>query len=279
MKSHNQRMINSFQACGYAGLTAAVAFALALVGYQSLSYLIMIAIILTSVLTFLILAVWTEFRTGKPRLIYYRYVLAVLGVVAALLFSLRYPLLPYLDVTILSVGLFVVFGRIGCLLAGCCNGRPHKWGVTYSKQNAAPNFPDDLVGVPLFPIQAVESVWVLGVVVAGVAQIIGGDPSGSALSTYMVTYAMGRFCFEFFRADNGRHYFCGVSEAQWTSLLTTAAVVIAEQYQLLPASSWHPLALACLAIAILPITVASALGTSVAVRGQTKATQIEVIDA
>jgi prolipoprotein diacylglyceryltransferase len=262
LKDKDERMFNSFQACGYIGLAFAIGLAMALVWHQGLSYWIMITIILTAVLTFLALAAWSEFRTGKPRLIYYRYLLAALGWVAALLFALGYPLLPYLDVTILGIGLFVVCGRIGCLMVGCCHGRPHGWGVTYSKESATADFPEHLVGVRLFPVQAVESFWVLAIVLAGVVQVIGGQPSGSALSSYVVAYGLGRFGFEFLRGDHLRHYFCGVSEAQWTSLITTAAVVTAEQYGALPARSWHPLVSACMVTAILIVTVARAVSDS-----------------
>ena len=258
LKDQDERMFNSFQACGYIGLAAALALVMALVRHQGLSYWIMITIILTAVLTFLVLAAWSEFRTGKPRLIYYRYLLAALGSVAALLFALGYPLLPYLDVTILGIGLFVVCGRIGCLMVGCCHGRPHGWGVTYSKESATADFPEQLVGVRLFPVQAVESFWVLAIVLTGVVQVIGGQPSGSALSGYVVAYGLGRFGFEFLRGDARRRYFRDLSEAQWTSLLISASVVMAEWFRALPASSWHSLAVACLVIAILLVNVAHA---------------------
>ena len=226
MKANGSK--NWFQACGYVGLASATVLAMALVRHQDLSYWLMIAIILTAVLTFMGLSVWSEFRTGRPRLIYYRYLLVVMGSVAALLFSLGYPLLPYLDITILGVGLFVACGRIGCLLIGCCHGRQYKWGVRYHKGRAAPDFPDHLFGIRLFPIQAVESVWVFAVVLMGAMQVIGGRPSGSALSTYIVAYALGRFCFEFLRGDTRRHYFRGFSEAQWTSLLCLLCFFVAE---------------------------------------------------
>jgi hypothetical protein len=232
-------MFNWFQACGYVGLAFAITLAMALVRHQGLSYWIMITIILTAVLTFLGLSVWSEFRTGRPRLIYYRYLLTVMGLVSALLFTLRYPLLPYLDITILGVGLFAAFGRIGCLMIGCCHGRQCKWGVRYDKGRTAPDFPEHLFGIRLFPIQAVESFWVFAVVLMGAMQVIGGRPSGSALSTYIVAYALGRFCFEFLRGDTRRHYFRGFSEAQWTSLLLMAVVATAEWNGALPANSWQ----------------------------------------
>ena len=69
--------------------------------------------------------------TGEERIIYYRHEIAVMVVAALLLWLLRQPLLPYLDVTILGIGMFLTCGRMGCFMVGCCHGRPHDWGVCY----------------------------------------------------------------------------------------------------------------------------------------------------
>jgi prolipoprotein diacylglyceryltransferase len=230
----NRRSLNAFQACGFAGVTLASGLALSLAWYLGLSYWVVIAVILTAVLTFLSLTVLVQACTGQPRLTYYRYFVITLGVLAALLLLLGQPLLPYLDIAVLGIGLFVACGRIGCYLIGCCHGRPHKWGVRYRKENAARDFPEDLVGIRLFPVQAMESIWVLGVVVFGTSEMIAGRPAGLALSTYVVMYALGRFCFEFLRGDRRRHYLFGVSEAQWTSVLMTLVIAVAEWYGALP---------------------------------------------
>ena len=254
--------VNRFQACGYVGLASAIALTVSLVWYLRLSYWIVTLVILTTILTFLTLTVLTEVCTGKPRLVYYRCFLAAMGSVATLVLSLGHPLLPYLDVAVVGIGLFVACGRMGCLLVGCCHGRPFKWGVRYREADAAPDFPEHLTGIPLFPVQAVESCWVLVVVLIGVAQIINGQPSGSALSTYIVGYGVGRFCFEFLRGDVRRRYLRGISEAQWTSVLMTSAVVTAEWYGALSVNSWHSLAAACLVIATLIINMTHAASDS-----------------
>src|SRR5439155_22019386 len=86
---------------------------------------------------------------------------------ALLLWLLGQPLLPYLDLTILGIGMFLACGRVGCLMVGCCHGRPHSWGVRYKQEHADAGFAPYYVGVRLFPIQAVESLWVLSIVIVG----------------------------------------------------------------------------------------------------------------
>ena len=59
----------------------------------------------------------------------------MIAVATVLLSLLDAPVLSYLDVTVLSLGLFLAWGRLGCLMAGCCHGRPQNWGVRYKGRN------------------------------------------------------------------------------------------------------------------------------------------------
>jgi hypothetical protein len=156
-----------------------------------------------------------------------------------LVWVLGQPVLPYLDLTILGIGLFLVFGRIGCLMVGCCHGRPHRWGVCYRQEHADAGFPQYYVGVRLFPIQALESLFVFSVIALASWLVLTDHPPGEALAWYVVTYGVARFFFEFARGDTGRPELFGFSEAQWTSLLVVTAGVIAEFYGLMPLHPWH----------------------------------------
>lgn len=62
-------------------------------------------------------------------------------------------LLSYLDLALPSVALAQGFGRIGCLLAGCCYGREtdSAFAITFHNSAYAPN------GVPLIPTQIISS--------------------------------------------------------------------------------------------------------------------------
>lgn len=234
-----KRKISPFHACGIGGTVLAAAVAIALAEHKNLSLPMIVTIIIGSIVTFLSLVLINKIITGEERIIYYHHEIGVMSVTTLLLWVLRQPLLPYLDVTILGIGTFLVCGRIGCLVAGCCHGRPCGWGVQYGEEHAAAGFPSYLVGVRLFPIQAVESVWVLCTVIVGVFFVWNGTPPGTALAWYLITYDLGRFMFEFARGDAGRSYSLGYSQPQWLSLLLTGGIVWAEAAGVLPLHRWH----------------------------------------
>src|SRR5262249_39131819 len=142
----------AFQICGYTGLGLAILLAMSLARYPGLSPLIMALIVATAVPTFLGLVMATKIITGEERIIYYHHEIAVMLAAAALLWVASQPMLPYLDITILGIGAFLACGRIGCLMVGCCHGRPSRWGIRYTPDHAAAGFTDYYVGVVLSPI-------------------------------------------------------------------------------------------------------------------------------
>jgi len=252
----------AFKLCGYIGLTFAVLLAMSLIIYQHLSPLIMIAIILAAVATFFGLAMLTKIITGEEQLIYYHHEIAVMLVTSGLLLLLHQPVLPYLDVTILGIGAFLACGRVGCLMVGCCHGRPHRWGVCYREEHAAAGFTPYYVGVRLFPIQGVESLWAFCIVSVGCGFILSGSPAGTVLTWYVVAYDSARFCFEFARGDPERHYLWGFSEAQWISLGLMIVVSGAELAGVLPLSIWHLGATGCVMLAMVIVTLLRRLRNS-----------------
>jgi len=241
--------------CGCIGFVLAVLLTLLLVMRLDLSSWILAAIMLAAVLTFFGLVMATKIITGEERIIYYHHEIAVMAVAALLLWLARQPVLPYLDVTILGIGSFLVCGRVGCFMVGCCHGQPHRWGVCYRAEHAKAGFTPYFVGVRLFPVQAVESLWVLCIVVAGAGFVLSGSPPGTALAWYVVTYDLGRFCFEFMRGDAERPYLWGFSQPQWISILLMCFVVWAELSGLLPLHPWHIGATVCLAVTMIVISL------------------------
>ena len=223
-----RRPVCSFHLCGGVGLALAVALGMTLATHLGLSPRVLGVLVTTSFATFVALALVTKVVTGEERLIYYHHEIAILLTSALTLHLLDLPILPYLDVVILGVGLFLACGRVGCLMVGCCHGRPHPWGVTYRAKHAEAGFPQHLVGVRLFPVQALEALFVFATVAAGSLLVWSGRPPGEALAIYVFAYGGARFVFEFVRGDADRPYLLGFSEAQWTSLaLMTASVVAA----------------------------------------------------
>lgn len=136
------------------------------------------------------------------------------------------------------------------------------WGVCYGKEHVAAGFASHFAGVRLFPIQAVEAIWVLGIVAVGSSLVLGGGAPGTALAWYVVMYGLGRFCLEFIRGDSDRPYLLGFSEAQWTSLLLMAAAAVAELAGFIPLHGWHVLAAAGVGLVMIGVTVRRRAGAA-----------------
>jgi hypothetical protein len=238
-RGSSARQYSLFQIFGYSGLLLAFAVETGLVMRVSLPVWVGVAIVPLAVVIFLALAMATKIVIGHELIIYYHHEIAVLSGSALFLRLLRQPVLPYLDIFVLGLGVFLACGRIGCLLVGCCHGRPYRWGITYHEHHAAAGFTPYYVGISLFPVQALESFFALAVVGFGVRMVLHGSAPGSAFSWYVIAYGFGRFCFEFLRGDPERPYFFGFSEAQWTSLILMSLTVSSEFSHALPWQPWH----------------------------------------
>ena len=194
--------------------------------------------------------------TGAENIVYYRHEIAILCLSALILWLVNQPVAPFLDITLLGVGLFMAFGRIGCYNVGCCHGRPCRVGVRYTQQHADEGFPWYYVGVRIFPVQLAESFFVFLTVSAGVWILLSGRPAGTVLVWYTMFYGSVRFILEFFRGDPERPYRQGLSEAQWTTLGLTTLTLLFSMAGLLPlfpwqAAVWGSILAACLAVVFL----------------------------
>lgn len=233
------RRLSSFTFCGIVGVIAAVALAMTLTAHRALSLGVMAAIVVAAIATFFAVILITKVITGVEQIIYYHHEIAVLVVAAIVARLFGAPVLAYLDATILGIGAFLFCGRIGCLLVGCCHGRPSRFGVRYGDEHVACGFTWYYAGIPLFPLQLVEATWVLIVVIASSLDVWRGAPYGAALAAYVVAYDVARFALEYFRGDPARPYTAGLSQAQWISFWLTTAVVTGELRGALPWHAWH----------------------------------------
>jgi Prolipoprotein diacylglyceryl transferase len=244
----------TFRRCGYLGVIAAAALALTLASRSRLSLGLEAALIVTACAGFLALAWLTRLVARRERLVYYHHEIVVLGLVAGVAAVAGGPVLSYLDATAMGLGLFLACGRVGCLTAGCCHGRPARWGVVYGEHHADHGFTRHLVGVPLVPVQAIEAVLVLCLVAIGSALTLGAQPAGTALTLYISGYALIRFGLEFLRGDPLRPYWRGASEAQWTSALVACLIAAGVVTGVMPRQWWH-VATAVVLLATLGVTV------------------------
>ncbi|NLL00082.1 MAG: prolipoprotein diacylglyceryl transferase [Clostridiales bacterium] len=120
-----------------------------------------------------------------------------------------------IDLIAPSVPIIHGIGRIGCFFAGCCYGMHYDgpFHVIFEHSVAAPN------GVPLFPIQLVES---LCNILAGIGLLIYARPirrPARVTGIYMVYYSIMRFALEFLRGDITRGMILNMSTSQLISIL------------------------------------------------------------
>jgi hypothetical protein len=167
--------------------------------------------------------------TGTETLVFYHQQLAGLAAAGLVAVAAGAPVLLYLDAAALGLGLFNAFGRIGCLRAGCCHGRPAQQGVVYHDDHL-------YAGIPLVPVQAFESAWAFIVTAAGAAMVFAGAAPGSAFAWYLCAYSAGRFGLELLRGDTGRRYRWGLSQPQRLGLLCATGVLVAVAVGALPIS-------------------------------------------
>lgn len=121
--------------------------------------------------------------------------------------------LAYFDLVMPSVALAQGFGRLGCLLAGCCYGRvTDSWfHITFTQSKIAPN------GVPLIPTQPISSAanFAHFALLLFVAKRVKGD--GQVAGAYLIFYSIGRSLIELLR-DDPRGTVGGLSTSQFISL-------------------------------------------------------------
>lgn len=237
-----------FLFAGFVGLLLATSLLAFLVRARGLSPLVMAGIVVVAVGGLLGTPLIVKIFTGVETLVFYRDVMVIMASVALALKLLHQPVLIYLDVLVAGAGVFHACGRIGCLLAGCCYGRPVCWGVRYSPKHSHRGFPSYLVGVPLFPVQALESGFILSLASVSAIFILEKQPPGATLIFYVTSYAFGRFFLEFVRGDPDRPYALDFSQPQWISLALIVGIVTAGQTGLVPASRWPLIATAGLVI-------------------------------
>jgi hypothetical protein len=250
---------HTFHVCGITAFVLAAALGATLAPSRGLSPWIVLALALASAFTALALAMLTKIVTGEERLVYYHHQIAIAAAATLFLRILNLPVLPYLDITILGVGVFLVGGRVGCFMVGCCHGKPHRLGVRYRHEHADAGFSRDLVAVRLFPIQLLEALCALAIVIAGSILLLRGAPPGAIVALYAVTYGLARFLLELGRGDAARPYLGGFSEAQWISLFLLAFIAWAGYAGLLPLRSWHLAAAASLALTMIAVAAARRL--------------------
>ncbi len=110
---------------------------------------------------------------------------------------------PTFDVFAPGIALGHAVGRLGCLMAGCCYGRPTSlpWGITFTDPFTG-SYVGTPLGVALHPTQIYEAVAEAAILLFLLAlERRGGNFPGRTFWTYILLYGLTRYSIEFFRGD------------------------------------------------------------------------------
>jgi phosphatidylglycerol:prolipoprotein diacylglycerol transferase len=148
---------------------------------------------------------WTElvnlFRSAG---VFYGGLIAAVAVAFWYLWRHKMPIWTVTDVFAPGIALGHAIGRLGCLFAGCCFGKPTTmpWGITFTSQFANQNV-GTILGVPLHPTQLYEAgaeLLILGLLLY--LEKRGRPYPGRTFWSYMLLYGISRFIIEFYRGDS-----------------------------------------------------------------------------
>jgi phosphatidylglycerol:prolipoprotein diacylglycerol transferase len=152
------------------------------------------------------------------------------GLIGAMISGLGYltwkklPVWKIADILAPSVALGSVFGRIGCLLNGCCFGRrcDLPWAI---------HFPADheTHGIGVHPTQIYDALLNLALYVFLAWLFRRKKFDGQIFSTYLIVYAVFRSLAESFRGDYpADHVHAGLTSAQLVSVpIFVAGIILA----------------------------------------------------
>ena len=137
-----------------------------------------------------------------------------------------------IDVFLPSVAVAHAMGRLGCLAAGCCYGRPTDlpWGIRLSSDLVDPSHR----GVPLHPVQLYEAVALL-ILYFGLLWLHSRKRfDGQVGLTYLLAYPILRSMIEEFRGDSIRGFVIEglLSTSQFISILMFAVASLVLVYRL-----------------------------------------------
>jgi len=217
-------------------LTACMAFAGAAIGSKLLKPLIKIPDIIINWDKYAEVPVGQFFGWLFSETVFYGGLLG--GLAAAYIFcrGFKIPFLQTADILAPAIPVGHAFGRIGCLLGGCCYGvqvnASHPFAIIYPERADALSAIAAPCNVPLLAVPVIEAVGNL--IIAVIILLFGRRKkyAGQSIALYGLLYGVQRFTLEFFRGDLLRGVYGGISTSQIISILvfTVSAVLFIYPY-------------------------------------------------
>lgn len=154
----------------------------------------------------------------------------------------RFPVWKAHDLGSVGIAIGLGFGRVGCLLAGCCFGHrsDSPLALSFPAHSPASDAQFKLGDLPtaaaqshaVLPTQVGESLMAFGVAAFCMLYVQARKRyDGEVFVWFLALYAIGRFLIEFFRADD-RGGALGLSTSQLIGVLLVAVAVGIHRYRM-----------------------------------------------
>ncbi|MEY2407902.1 MAG: phosphatidylglycerol---prolipoprotein diacylglyceryl transferase [Verrucomicrobiota bacterium] len=150
---------------------------------------------------------WTDvFKVWQGGLVFYGGLIGAGLACIAFVRLHRLPLWKFADALAPSIALGYFLGRFGCLMNGCCYGRPTTlpWAIHFPADHASG-------GAGVHPVQVYDSLLNLCffLILARLHRVKKFD--GQVFAAYLIGYSLLRSFVEMFRGDYPVHYLGGVA--------------------------------------------------------------------
>lgn len=185
--------------------------------------------IFVAVTALVVAALWAQFVEGSPSLLRpYGYYGGVLGVISGSVLTL--PLFgtdPWLLLAAYSVaGPWVQsFGRLRCLVQGCCHGSPAPphIGIVYRHPRSRVTRLSNLGGVPVHPTPVYSILWNVVIAFLLTRLWFTGAPLSLIGGLYLILTGIGRFVEEAYRGEPQTRVIAGLRFYQWIAIVTVVS--------------------------------------------------------
>ena len=142
--------------------------------------------------------------------------------------ALGVPMRTATDYLALCLPVTLAFHRIGCLVGGCCYGRPSLHGISYDPDLVAATRtpwrrfdPGPAPAERVFPLQLTDAAVNVAIAAALYTLAHSNPPTVPLLPLYLAAYSAARLIMEPFRGHRHRPLYRHASEAQLTAFLVT----------------------------------------------------------
>ena len=178
---------------------------------------------------------WAKFWAGG--LTYYGGFFGATGAAVVLLRRDRFPFWKAADMAGFAIPMGLAFGRMGCLLAGCCFGAPTSlpWGLSFpphspaSEEQAKEHLLESvrMWSEPVHPTQIYESAASLAIAAFCLFFVLPRKRyDGQVFASSLALYAVARFLVEILRRDaRGGGFGLSTSQLIGLGLLAAAALI------------------------------------------------------